>query len=61
MGDGPGEATRDNRWSRNPAHRVWEVTEMLEWRPRLIALLALVVLIAVTIGYAFPLADNWEW
>lgn len=34
---------------------------MLEWRPRLIALLALVVLIAVSLGYAFPLIDNWEW
>jgi hypothetical protein len=33
---------------------------MLEWRPRLIALLALVVLVAVSLGYAFPL-NNWEW
>jgi hypothetical protein len=36
---------------------------MLEWRPRLIAMLALVVLVAVALatGYfkAFPF--NWEW
>jgi hypothetical protein len=35
--------------------------EMLEWRPRLIALLALVVLVAFSLGYGFPFADNWEW
>jgi hypothetical protein len=34
---------------------------MLEWRPRLIALLVLVVLLAVAAGYGIPLADNWEW
>jgi hypothetical protein len=34
---------------------------MLEWRPRLIVLLALVVLVAVSLGYAFPFVHNWEW
>jgi hypothetical protein len=36
-------------------------TEMLEWRPRLIALIALVVLVAFSLGYGIPFADNWEW
>ena len=34
---------------------------MLEWRPRLIALLALVVLVALSLGFGFPFAENWEW
>jgi len=36
---------------------------MLEWRPRLIALVALTVLLAVALGsgYELPLYDNWEW
>jgi hypothetical protein len=34
---------------------------MLEWRPRLIALLALVVLVALSLGFGFPVVDNWEW
>jgi hypothetical protein len=33
---------------------------MLEWRPRLIALLAIALLVATALGYAFPLT-NWEW
>jgi hypothetical protein len=36
---------------------------MLEWRPRLIALLAVVVVI-VTLGLGFvwgPIGLNWEW
>ncbi len=34
---------------------------MLEWRPRLIALVALVVLLALATGYGVPFAENWEW
>ena len=40
---------------------------MLEWRPRLIALVALTVLLAVALasGYGIPfetsVTDNWEW
>ena len=42
---------------------------MLEWRPRLIALIALTVLLAIALasGYGLPwfedlpVADNWEW
>lgn len=35
---------------------------MLEWRPRLIALVVLVVSLAVSLasGYVF-IRDNWEW
>jgi hypothetical protein len=38
-----------------------EETEMLEWRPRLIALLALVVLVALSLGFGLPVVENWEW
>jgi hypothetical protein len=36
---------------------------MLEWRPRLIALLAVVVVIvALGLGFAWePISLNWEW
>lgn len=36
---------------------------MLEWKPRLVAVLIVVVLIAVLVGFGeFDLiSDNWEW
>jgi hypothetical protein len=34
---------------------------MLEWRPRLYALLVLAVLLAVAIGHFEPIVHNWEW
>jgi hypothetical protein len=36
---------------------------MLEWRPRLIALVALTALLAVAFasGYGIPFYENWEW
>ena len=36
---------------------------MLEWRPRLIAILVLVVLVALTLatGYFKAIPYNWEW
>jgi hypothetical protein len=36
---------------------------MLEWRPRLIALLIVVCLVtaALVTGYWIPFTDNWEW
>jgi hypothetical protein len=39
------------------------IKNMLEWRPRLIALLALTALLVVAFasGYGIPFADNWEW
>jgi hypothetical protein len=33
---------------------------MLEWRPRLIALLALALLVASALGYV-SIVENWEW
>jgi hypothetical protein len=59
MGDGPADSSDDNRST--AIHRLRGGTEMLEWRPRLIALLALVVLVAFSLGYELPFADNWEW
>jgi hypothetical protein len=39
--------------------------QMLEWKPRLIALIFVVVLIGLIAGFAdstgFPGPDNWEW
>ena len=36
---------------------------MLEWRPRLIAILVLVVLVALALatGYLKAVPYNWEW
>lgn len=34
---------------------------MLEWRPRLIAVLALACVAALALGYHLPLVENWEW
>jgi len=34
---------------------------MLEWRPRFVALLALVFVAAVVLGYEIPIVNNWEW
>jgi hypothetical protein len=44
-------------------HRIGRIENMLEWRPRLIALLALTALLVVAFasGYGIPFADNWEW
>jgi type IV secretory pathway TrbD component len=44
-------------------HRIGRIEIMLEWRPRLIALVALTALLAVALasGYGIPFADNWEW
>jgi hypothetical protein len=34
---------------------------MLEWRPRLIALLVVALVVALALGFGLPLAHNWEW
>ena len=60
MGDGSASVTRDNRQAATTANEEGE-TDMLEWRPRLIALLTLVVLVALSLGFGFPVVENWEW
>ena len=49
--------------ARVAVHRIGRIQIMLEWRPRLIALVALTALLAVALasGYGLPFADNWEW
>jgi hypothetical protein len=59
MGDGRPPAARDNRQAATTATE--EERPMLEWRPRLIAVLALVILVALSLGFGFPVAENWEW
>jgi hypothetical protein len=39
----------------------WEGSSMLEWRPRLIALIIVLVLIAVVTGVWESGPLNWEW
>jgi hypothetical protein len=36
---------------------------MLEWRPRLTALLVVLVLVAFALatGFFIPFVENWEW
>jgi hypothetical protein len=63
-GDGSARRNLDNRVSRNPTD-LGRIYPMLEWRPRLIALLVVVVLVASVLvtGYFgdLLLVDNWEW
>lgn len=42
----------------------WEETKVLEWKPRFIAVLVVLVLVlsvALASGYAQWFSDNWEW
>jgi hypothetical protein len=42
----------------------WEGRKVLEWKPRLIVLILVVVLIAVVSGFLTTtdvLTNNWEW
>lgn len=42
----------------------WEETNVLEWKPRFIAILVVLVLVltaALASGYAEWVFDNWEW
>jgi nitrate reductase NapE component len=43
-------------------HRIGRIEIMLEWRPRLIALVALTALLAVAFASGYGIfVDNWEW
>lgn len=59
MGDGSTGWAGENRCP----HTTWEESTMLEWRPRLIALVLVVVLVSLVAGISsvdlVPL--NWEW
>jgi hypothetical protein len=59
MGDSCAVSTGNNRPVRNPQ---WEGSNVLEWRPRVIALVVVLVFIAVLMGLLDdPGPLNWEW
>jgi hypothetical protein len=61
MGDGRAFSTGNNRFcSRHPNR---EEDAVLEWKPRLIAVLLVLIAIAVVAGFVEldTLVDNWEW
>jgi hypothetical protein len=65
MGDGRIRQNLDNRLSRNLQPTWGGCNPMLEWRPRLIAMLVFAVLVATVLVSGFfgdldPVA-NWEW
>jgi hypothetical protein len=39
----------------------WEGSNVLEWRPRLIALIVVLVLVAAVAGVLEYIPMNWEW
>jgi hypothetical protein len=61
MGDYCAVSTGNNRPVRNPQ---WEGSNVLEWKPRVIGLVLLLILIGVVTGVLVP-DDigplNWEW
>jgi hypothetical protein len=61
MGDGSSRWAGDNRCP----HIDRKDRNMLEWKPRLIALIIVVVLVGLLAGFAestdFISPDNWEW
>lgn len=61
MGDGPGFSTGHNRPVQTATTR--EESAVLEWKPRLIAVLLVLVAVAIAAGFVeFDLVvDNWEW
>jgi hypothetical protein len=59
MGDGPEAPRRKNRVVRitSPGRNI-----VLEWKPRLITILLVVVLVALLLGAIdVSIVDNWEW
>ena len=62
MGDGCSLRAGNNRLVRSLHRR--EELKLLEWKPRLAAVLVvltLVVTAAIASGYLELIADNWEW
>jgi hypothetical protein len=61
MGDYCAVSTGNNRPVRNPQ---WEASNVLEWKPRVIGLVLLLILIGVVTGVLVPDDAgllNWEW
>jgi hypothetical protein len=60
MGDYSGFSTSNN--PRCPHRSSREEPSVLEWKPRLIAVLLVLIAIAIATGFVdFGVVDNWEW
>jgi hypothetical protein len=63
MGDYLARWTGENR---SPHIDLWEGTILLEWRPRLITVILVIVLVGLAAGisswdFGDPSPMNWEW
>ena len=59
-GDGFGFSTGHNRWVQDLEQ---EGVTLLEWKPRLIAVLLVLIAVAIAAGFVEldTIANNWEW